>query len=63
MLFEIVLEHNEDLKYLYTEADTEEDAGEKFHRYICSQWIGAPWDSPETLLAGTFDKIENGVMI
>lgn len=62
-LFEVVLEHNSRTKHLFTLADSEEEAGQKFNRYITCQWIGYPWDGPETLLEGTFDRIIDGVMI
>lgn len=62
-LYVVTIEHDNREKKLYTIADSEEEAGTKFHRYIICQWIGYPWDGPETLLEGTFDKISDGCMI
>jgi hypothetical protein len=50
-------------KTLYTVAHSYEEAGQKFHRHMVCQWIGYPFDSPETLLEGVFDKIEDGAFI
>ena len=62
-LYVVVIEHESRRKELYTYAESEEEAGMKFHRYIVCQWIGYPWDDPESLLAGTFDKLENGATL
>ena len=50
-------------KTIYTVADDYEEAGQKFHRYLVCQWVGYPFDGPETLMAGVFDKIEDGSII
>jgi len=62
-LYEVVIEYESREKRLYTVAASEEEASNKFNRHITCQWVGYPWDGPETLLEGTFDKLENGAMI
>jgi hypothetical protein len=58
-LYEVIIRHNTEEKRLYTYAASEEEASNKFHRYIVCQWVGYPWDTPESLMCGTFDKIKN----
>lgn len=63
-LYEVVIEHENLEKRLYTLADSEQEAGEKFGRHLICQWVGYPaWDVPETLLEQAFDKLENGATI
>ena len=50
-------------KTMYTEARDPEEAATKFHRYMACQWVGYPWDGPESFLAGVLDAIKNGVRI
>ena len=62
-LYEVVIEHNSQQKYLYTLAESAEEAGQKINRYIICQWVGYPWTDPEALLDGTIDKIKNDDII
>lgn len=58
-LYEVVITHNSITKRLETLAKSPEEAASKFERHIVCNWCGYPWETPEQLLDGTIDKLEN----
>lgn len=62
-IYEVVIHHEHQQKRLFTKASSEEEAGTIFSRFLICQWDGYPWDSPETFLAGVFDKFADGDII
>lgn len=62
-MYAVTIDQNEASKTLFTLAADPEEAGVKFNRHLTCQWVGRPWEDPDTFLVGVFDKLVDGETI